>query len=432
MTDIAISVRNVSKCYHVFENQRVRLLHALWPRGDQGRSEIWSLRDINFEVERGDAVAIIGSNGSGKSTLLEIITGTLTPTEGDAQVNGRIAALLELGSGFNPEYTGIENVFLNGLLMGLSRSEVENRFDDIVSFADIGDTLDRQVKTYSSGMLVRLAFAVQVALKPDILILDEALSVGDYFFQQKCFRRLRKMRDDGLTLLFVSHDMGTVRDLCSTAVYLKKGLCQYVGDSKAALRAYFSEKSTTPTVILDPITQATDPAANLGLAEIRKYAIWSVPDDQDAGQRLLSVCLLASDGQPTTHARIGDTITIQVYFRTPPDESGHISLIIKNHYDQVVSNIGSYRMGMDACSSGDLPFAIYEIEIDLNLEAGLYSLMVSYGSPIGANHGELLDGTDWFGPLQINWDYEMEIAPFLGMFGLPARAKLICSDSPIQ
>lgn len=434
MTDISISVRNVSKCYHVFENQRARLRHALWPSGNQNRSEVWSLRDINFEVERGDSVAIIGRNGSGKSTLLEIITGTLTPTSGETQVKGRVAALLELGSGFNPEYTGRENVFLNGLLLGLSRTEVEQRFDDIVSFADIGDVLDRQVKTYSSGMLVRLAFAVQVALEPDILIVDEALSVGDYFFQQKCFGRLRKMRDDGLTLLFVSHDMGTVRDLCSTAIYLKQGRCQYVGDSKAAVRAYLAEKTTTPTAAPEtilPTTQATDPTTSPELAEIKKTATWSIADDQEAGRRLLAVRLLGPDGQPTTHARIGDTVTIQVYFRTPPDESGHISLIIKNRFDQIVTNIGSYLMGMDACSSGNLLFAIFEFAVDLKLEGGLYSLMLSYGHPLGISHGKLIDDTGWLGPLQIDWDYANERAPFLGMFCLPVRARIVCGDREI-
>lgn len=431
MTDIAISVRDVSKRYHVYENQRARLRHALWPSRNEGMSEVWALQDINFEVKRGDSVAIIGRNGSGKSTLLEIITQTLTPTTGQVKVNGRVAALLELGSGFKPDYTGRENVFLNGLLLGLTRAEVERRYDEIVSFADIGDVLDRPVKTYSSGMLVRLAFGVQVALEPDILIVDEALSVGDYFFQQKCFGRLRQMRENGLTLLFVSHDMGTVRDLCSTAVYLKQGKPQYVGDSKTAVRVYLAEQ--TPTSLTEPEANTSaapisNQEASLELTEIKKTALWSVADDQEEGRRLLAVCLLGPDGQPATHARIGDTVTMQVYFRTPPDESGHISLIIKNRYDQVVTNIGSYLMGMAACSSGDAPFLALEIELDLMLEAGLYSLMVAYGIPVAANRGERLDETAWFGPLQVDWDYEMEMAPFLGMFGLPARAKFTSSE----
>ncbi len=432
MSDIAISVDKVSKRYHLYKSQRARLRHAIWPLSTAGVSETWALRDISFDVKRGEAVGIIGRNGSGKSTLLEIITGTLQPTSGSVVVNGRVAALLELGSGFNPEYTGRENVYLNGMLMGLVRADVENRFDEIAAFADIGDVLDSPVKTYSSGMLVRLAFAVQVALEPDILIVDEALSVGDYFFQQKCFGRLRQMREKGLTLLFVSHDMGTVRDLCSTAVYLKQGKPQYVGDSKSAVRLYLAEQ-TPQTTFADPQTNtdstlSANQANNLELTEIKKTAIWSVPDDKEEGRRILAVRLLGADGQPASHARLGDTVKMQIFFRTPPDESGHLSLIIKNRYDQIVTNIGSYRMGMNACSSGNAPFSVLEIELDLMLEAGFYSLMVAYGIPVAANRGDRLDETDCFGPLQINWNYEIETAPFLGMFGLPARAKLVCSE----
>lgn len=428
MTDLAISVHNVSKCYHGFADQRTRLRHAFWPRSTGRESENWALHDVSFDVKRGASVAIIGRNGSGKSTLLEIITQTLTPTTGEVQVKGRVAALLELGSGFNPEYTGRENVFLNGMLLGLTKSEVQNRFDEIAAFADIGDVLDRPVKTYSSGMLVRLAFAVQVALEPDILIVDEALSVGDYFFQQKCFGRLRQMRENGLTLLFVSHDMGTVRDLCSTAVYLRQGKAHYIGDSKTAIHAYMAEQDSAKPVQVEENTPTAPEIGHItsfDLTEVKKTALWSVADEQEEGRRLLAVCLLGSDGQPTTRERIGDTVKIQVFFRTPPNETGHINLVIKNRYDQIITSIGSYLMGMEAFSSGDAPCSVLEIELALMLEAGLYSLLVSFGVPVAANRGEKLDETGWFGPLQIHWDYEMEKAPFLGMFGLPARIALV-------
>jgi lipopolysaccharide transport system ATP-binding protein len=243
------------------------------------------------------------------------------------------------------------------------------------------------------------------------------------------------MREKGLTLLFVSHDMGTVRDLCSSAVYLKQGRPQYVGDSKTAVRVYLAEQNLTSSVVSEANTLsalASNQATNLELAEIKKTALWSVADDQEEGRRILAVRLLGPDGQPATHARMGDTVKVQVFFRTPPDESGHLSLIIKNRYDQIVTSFGSYQMGMAACSSGDAPFAALEIELNLMLEAGLYSLMVAYGVPVAANSGDRLDETDWFGPLQINWDYEMETAPFLGMFGLSARVRLVCSESPDQ
>ncbi len=223
MNDVAISAHGVSKRYRVFDNQRSRLLHALRPGHGAGMQEIWALRDVDLEVRRGEAVAVIGRNGGGKSTLLQILTGTLVPTAGEVRVNGRVSALLELGSGFNPEFTGRDNVILNGLLLGLDRSEILRRFDEIAAFADIGDALDRPVKTYSSGMIMRLAFAVQVLTDPEILIIDEALSVGDFFFQQKCFGYIRSLSENGVTLLFVSHDMGTVRNLCERAIYLKNG-----------------------------------------------------------------------------------------------------------------------------------------------------------------------------------------------------------------
>jgi lipopolysaccharide transport system ATP-binding protein len=233
-------MHGVSKRYEVFDSGRARLLHALRPSHRQGMQEIWALRDIDLEVERGDSIGVIGRNGGGKSTLLQILAGVLVPTAGEVEVNGRVSALLELGSGFNPDYTGRDNVVLNGLMLGLSRREFLARFDEIADFAEIGDAIDRSVKTYSSGMLMRLAFAVQVLTDPDILIEDEALSVGDFFFQQKCYARIRALCERGVTLVFVSHDMAAVRDLCKRAVLLHKGRVRYCGDNLEAVRLYMA------------------------------------------------------------------------------------------------------------------------------------------------------------------------------------------------
>lgn len=432
MTDNAISVHNVSKRYHVYENQRARLRHALWPSRNEGVSEVWALRDINFEVKQGDSIAIIGRNGSGKSTLLEIITQTLTPTTGKVQVNGRVAALLELGSGFKPDYTGQENVFLNGLLLGLTRAEIERHYDEIVSFADIGDVLDRPVKTYSSGMLVRLAFAVQVALEPDILIVDEALSVGDYFFQQKCFGHLRKMRENGLTLLFVSHDMGTVRDLCKQAIYLRNGMPLFVGDSRSAIQRYFNEDAMAPPVSSDLSSDIKDHSCPDTLLptdfrEVAENAIWSrTPTIRD---RLLAVQIFNEDQQCVDHARIGETIRIHVFYRSmPEDEGSTVTLAVKNRYDQIIFSTSGWRLGVESCDSHDAPYAVFSFEIDLMLEGGLYSLLVGIGKIPTAKRGLELDTTDWFGPVRVDWNYEAEQAPFLGMFGLPARGQLVLAN----
>jgi len=229
--DIAIRVNNLSKCYLIYDRPQDRLKQSIIPRlqrlvGRQPKNyfrEFWALKDVSFEVKKGETVGIIGRNGSGKSTLLQIICGTLTPTSGTVETNGRVAALLELGSGFNPEFTGRENVYMNGAVLGLSKEEIDARFDDIAAFADIGEFIDQPVKTYSSGMFVRLAFAVVAHVDPDILVIDEAFAVGDVFFQQKCIRMLRSFQENGGTILFVSHDTGTVLSLCKKALLLFQG-----------------------------------------------------------------------------------------------------------------------------------------------------------------------------------------------------------------
>jgi lipopolysaccharide transport system ATP-binding protein len=219
--EIAISLKNVSKSYKRYAHPVDRLKELLLP-SNKGL-EFLALRDINLDIPKGQTVGIIGRNGSGKSTMLQIIAGTLTPTTGEVVVKGRISALLELGSGFNPEFTGRQNVFFNGRLLGLSQNEIESKFDEIAAFADIGDFIDQPVKTYSSGMFVRLAFAVAVNVDPEVLIVDEALAVGDIVFQHRCMRRMRALMDSGVTTLFVSHDSGAIKTLCNWAVMIHDG-----------------------------------------------------------------------------------------------------------------------------------------------------------------------------------------------------------------
>ena len=419
MTASAIRVRGVSKRYRVFASERERLLHALFPRRRAGMQEVWALQDVDLDVGRGEAVAVIGRNGGGKSTLLQILTGTVVPTSGDVQVHGRVSALLELGSGFNPEYTGRDNVVMNGLLLGLAREDILRRFEEIVAFADIGDALDRPVKTYSSGMMMRLAFSVQVLTDPDILIVDEALSVGDFFFQQKCFGHIRALRERGVTLVFVSHDMSTVRDLCERALYLKQGRVAFAGDSRSAIRHYLAESAAGAGGNSTVCTGVSAP----GFSGIPDDALWRRPADASPGP-LLAVQILDSGGAAVTRARIGDTVRVRVFFNAAPSEAGHVSLVIKNRYDQVASSVGSFPAGMPALSSGNAAFAVYEAELDLMLEAGQYGMRVGFARPRGKNSGDLVDDTGWIGPFAIDWDYEHETAPFLGMFGVPLRGQL--------
>jgi len=243
---VAVSARGVSKRYEIYGSPQDRLRQMLVPRlgklfGHQPRSyfrEFWALNDVSFDVRKGEAVGIIGRNGSGKSTLLQIVCGTLEASAGEVRSNGRIAALLELGAGFNPEFTGKENVFLSGLVYGISDETLKRRYQDIVDFAEIGEHIDQPVKTYSSGMYVRLAFAVAAFCDPDVLIIDEALSVGDVYFQRKCFKRINELREGGCTLLFVTHSLDTLMQLCDRGIVIDHGNMVFDGPAKPAVTEY--------------------------------------------------------------------------------------------------------------------------------------------------------------------------------------------------
>ncbi len=234
----AIRVRDVTKMYKLFQHNKDRLLDALGLTRRQRYQEHYALRHVSFDISRGETVGIIGINGAGKSTILKIITGVLSPTEGEVEINGRISALLELGAGFNMEYSGIENIYLNGTMMGYSREEVDARMEDILKFADIGDFVHQPVKKYSSGMFVRLAFALAINIDPEILVVDEALSVGDVFFQAKCYQKFEDFKQEGKTILFVSHDLSSITKYCDRVVLLHKGEMLAEGTPKEMVDLY--------------------------------------------------------------------------------------------------------------------------------------------------------------------------------------------------
>ena len=238
MDNIAISVEHVKKIYKLYDRNRDRLKDALGFSKKPLGKEHYALNDVSFQVGQGETVGIIGTNGSGKSTILKIITGVLNPTDGEVKVNGRISALLELGAGFNMEYTGIENIYLNGTVLGHSKKYMDEHFDEIVDFAELWDFLDTPIKNFSSGMTARLGFSVATMVAPDILICDEILAVGDYLFQQKCMERMNRMLSGGTTLLFVSHTIDTVRKLCDHAIWLDHGVAKMVGEVNEVCDAY--------------------------------------------------------------------------------------------------------------------------------------------------------------------------------------------------
>ncbi|MBI5971170.1 MAG: ABC transporter ATP-binding protein, partial [Deltaproteobacteria bacterium] len=236
--EIVITVKNLSKSYRMYNTPAERLKELVHPFKKKYHKEFWALQDVSFEVKKGESIGIIGRNGSGKSTLLQVLCGVLQPTSGTVAVRGRVSALLELGAGFSPEFTGRDNVYMNGALMGISREEMDERFHNIAEFADIGDFIEQPVKTYSSGMYVRLAFACAVNVEPDILIVDEALAVGDAYFQAKCYEKIRGFQSNGGTVVFVTHDLSTVTHICTKAVLFDNGKVVQNGKPRDVVNLY--------------------------------------------------------------------------------------------------------------------------------------------------------------------------------------------------
>jgi lipopolysaccharide transport system ATP-binding protein len=258
--DMAVAVRQLGKCYRIYDRPQDRLKQALCRGRRRYFREFWALRDVSFEIRRGETIGILGRNGSGKSTLLQLVCGTLTPTAGQVEIHGRIAALLELGAGFNPEFTGRDNVYTNAAILGLTKNEIDARYPAIVEFAEIGQFIDQPVKTYSSGMYVRLAFAVAINVDPDILIVDEALSVGDARFQARCMTRIRQMQERGVSILFVTHDLEACKRLCQRAYVLERGQVVHEGSAEAMANWYWALAIRPEGAPLPPKTPAAEPA----------------------------------------------------------------------------------------------------------------------------------------------------------------------------
>ena len=306
--DVVLTVRNIGKMYRLYDRPQDRLKHQLL--GRFGRSygrEFWALRETSFEVRRGEVLGIIGCNGSGKSTLLQILAGVLTPTTGEAHVNGRVAALLELGSGFNLEYTGRDNIFMNGAILDIPRAEMDKRFEEIVAFADIGSFIDQPVKTYSSGMFVRLAFAVTISMDADVLLIDEALAVGDVFFRQKCYQRLERLRQRGIALVLVSHAMPEVEQFCQRALVLQHGEMLFHGAAPEAVKRYYlleqHDRIMTPAGSLQPestdqTTPTPESAHDVWPSSEACLDISAVPQVANGWARCTRVALCNSQGQP--------------------------------------------------------------------------------------------------------------------------------------
>ena len=327
MCDTAIEVRDVTKVYRLYERQRDRLWETLGLDRKKTYKEKYALNHVSFRVKRGETVGIIGTNGSGKSTMLKLITGVLTPTAGSIRVDGRISALLELGAGFNMEYTGIENVYLNGAMIGFTKEEIDARLDDIISFADIGDYINQPVKSYSSGMFVRLAFAVAINIDPEILIVDEALSVGDVFFQSKCYRKFEEFRRAGKTILFVSHDLSAISRYCDRAILLNQGDLIYDGTPKEAIDLYkkvlvgqYEEKpAEQPEAADGEKREIQGIGSDSGLWKSRYPVNPSLIEYGEKNGEIVDYALLDENGLMTSNFLKGTVFTVRMKIRAHAD-----------------------------------------------------------------------------------------------------------------
>lgn len=403
-SEIAIKVENLSKCFQIYEQPRDRLKQFVWPRiqhiaglpGKQYFREFWALKDVSFEVKRGETVGIIGRNGSGKSTLLQIICGTLSPTSGTISTHGRIAALLELGSGFNPEFTGRENVYMNASVLGLTHNQIHARFDEIAAFADIGEFIEQPVKTYSSGMMVRLAFAVIAHVDADILVIDEALAVGDAFFTQKCMHFLRNFMKTG-TVLFVSHDTGGIKSLCNYAIWLEKGGVLQQGEPKQVcelyLEAFFEEqrgKSSTTKLKAFKKLDASLPIKDQRLEFINSSNLRNdlqvFKFDQDAesfgkgGAQIYDVNLLDESGTPLAWIVGGEKVSLEVAVHAHQDlDSPIVGFYVKDRLGQALfgdNTFLTYREKSISCLRENDLYAFFTFYMPL-LPAGDYSITVA-------------------------------------------------------
>ena len=320
---VAVRVRVLGKMYRIYAHPQDRLKQMLLARlGARYGHDFWALRDVSFDVARGEAVGIIGRNGSGKSTLLQIIAGILLPTEGEVLVGGRVAALLELGSGFNPEFTGRENAAMNAAILGVPARETEARIEEIAAFADIGEFFEQPVKMYSSGMFVRLAFAVAASVDADLLLIDEALAVGDVFFQQKCYRRLRELRDRGASILLVSHSMADVEQFCERALLLERGEVSFAGGAREAVRRYLLLEQSLRAAG----AAAIPPAETAFRAPEREGQAWpwpapgafvdisAVPQVSNGAARCLAVAICDSEGRPRLSFPTGEVASFLYEF----------------------------------------------------------------------------------------------------------------------
>lgn len=387
-----LEVRNVSKSYEMYALPSDRFWQMVFGKKRKYYKEVKVLSNIDFSLKKGECIGIIGRNGAGKSTLLQMITGTLQPTEGSIETKGKIAALLELGSGFNPEFTGKENVYMNAALLGFSRDEIEQRYQEIVDFADIGEYIDQPVKKYSSGMMVRLAFAVQVVVEPDLLIVDEALSVGDVAFQFKCLNRIREIVSKGTSVLLVSHDTSTVKTFCNKCIWLKKGNVFRYGDAGEVADAYELEARLEVEASQKIKKQPDQGKKEYGITKVGESKLaWEEDTDIEhtkairygTGEtRVKKVVLLDKAGCCITNVDFGQEVILRIYFEVYKRQDFLSVYYLINDSNHVpLLGYGSYMSNNGVCYSLEPGRYVIDFNTTFPLTAGQYGITIALTTP---------------------------------------------------
>lgn len=389
----AICIEHLTKKYNLYAKPQDRFREAIGIRHKSLHNDFYALNDICFDVLFGETVGIIGTNGSGKSTLLKIITGVLSPTQGKVTVNGRVSALLELGAGFNQEYTGLENIYLNGRMMGYSKKEMDSRVSDIVNFAEIGEFIDQPVKTYSSGMFARLAFAVAINVEPDILIVDEALSVGDLFFQNKCFRKFEELKEKGVTILFVSHDISSVRQMCSRVLWIEKGTQRIFGQSDLVCDMYMDMKRQEMNENVSLHSKEEINSKNIVNTLQEKELFIPKLQYKDSNLKaeefeIISSFFRDANGNITTQLTVDEEISMHVFVRLHKDLSNLIvGFVLENAKGLPLYDINNYinqQQGIQG-KSGQVIEVVYYHKLP-RLMKGLYVVSVAVAQGTQEKH----------------------------------------------
>ena len=364
----AVEFQDVSKSYAIYDSPDDRLKELLSPRRRKRHREFWALRGVSFEVKRGETFCIVGENGSGKSTLLQIVAGILAPSSGTVTVNGRVSALLELGAGFNPEFTGRDNVYLNGSILGLTTRQIDERYQEIESFAEIGEFINQPVKTYSSGMVVRLAFAVAINVDPDILLVDEALAVGDIYFRQRCMRKVHELRARGVTILFVSHATADVKAIGDRSLWLEQGHMMDIGETDRVVAKYLARMVEKDSRYLKSHAEAA-PRALRGSTRAPEI-VESIPNIDhrygDGRAEVMGIAILDESGQPLTMLEPSSRIVVRVSVRAKADvPSPMVGFMLRNQMGMDFAGTNTAREGHSLASlaAGDVVTVDFHVEL---------------------------------------------------------------------